>query len=465
MNVFSRREVLARCGTGIGTIGLAGVLADAQGADTPKAVDPLAVKSPHFPAKAKHVVHLFMNGGPSQVDTFDPKPMLDKYHGKPIPTGNLRTERKTGHAMRSPYKFAKYGKSGIEVSEIFAKTAAAHVDDMCIIRGMYADVPNHEPSLLLMNCGDGRQPRPSLGSWVTYGLGSENRNLPGFVVMCPGGYPIVTTQNWRSSFLPGVYQGTYIDSQHTQVDKLISYIRNTELSADRQREQLDLVAALNEKHLKQRGNDAQLEARIRTFELAFRMQSEAADVFDLSRETKKVRDMYGDTTIGRQLLLARRLIERGVRVVQLWSGAGQPWDNHDNLANAHRSLAGQWDRPIAAFLTDLKARGLFESTLVQWGGEFGRTPVAEYPALNGRDHNHYGFTCWLAGGGVKGGTVVGATDEFGFAAAENKVHVHDLHATMLRMLGFDHEKLTYRYAGRDFRLTDVHGRVVKEMIA
>jgi hypothetical protein len=466
MTVFSRREMLARCGTGLGTVALAGVLRDAQGADAPSgAPDPLAVKKPHFAAKAKHVVHLFMNGGPSQVDTFDPKPELDKYHGKPIPTGNLRTERKTGAAMKSPFKFARYGKSGIEVSDLFSRTAAAHIDDMCVIRSMYADVPNHEPSLLLMNCGDGRQPRPSLGSWVTYGLGSENRNLPGFVVMCPGGYPIVTTQNWRSAFLPGVYQGTYIDSQHTQVDRLISHIRNTELPLDKQREQLDLVAALNEKHLKNRDNDPQLEARIRTFELAFRMQSEAADVFDLSRETKKVREWYGETPIGRQLLLARRLIERGVRVVQLWSGAGQPWDNHDGLATQHLLLAKQWDQPIAAFLSDLKARGLFDSTLVQWSGEFGRTPVAELPALNGRDHNHYGFTCWLAGGGVKGGQVYGATDDFGFAAVENKVHVHDLHATMLHLLGFDHEKLTYRYAGRDFRLTDVHGRVVKELIA
>jgi hypothetical protein len=465
---LSRREMLSRCGTGIGTIALAGVLADeaarARAVGSSKD-DPLAVKKPHFAAKAKHVVHLFMNGGPSQVDTFDPKPELDKYHGKPIPTGNLRTERKTGAAMKSPFAFKKYGQSGIEVSDLFARTAEAHIDDMCVIRSMYADVPNHEPSLLLMNCGEGRQPRPSLGSWVTYGLGSENRNLPGFVVMCPGGYPIVTTQNWRSAFLPGVYQGTYIDSQHTQVDKLIANIRNTELPIDKQREQLDLVAALNEKHLKERANDAQLEARIRTFELAFRMQSEAADVFDLAREPKKVREWYGETTIGRQLLLTRRLIERGVRVVQLWSGAGQPWDNHDGLAAQHKALAAQWDQPIAAFLSDLKARGLFDSTLVQWGGEFGRTPVAELPALNGRDHNHYGFTCWLAGGGVKGGVVIGATDDFGFAAAENKVHVHDLHATMLHLLGFDHEKLTYRYAGRDFRLTDVHGRVVKEMIA
>jgi hypothetical protein len=469
---LSRREMLARCGTGVGTVALAAVLADDSHAQnpgvntpgSPNATDPLAPKAPHFAAKAKHVVHLFMNGGPSQVDTFDPKPALDQYHGKPIPTGNLRTERKTGAAMRSPFAFKKYGRSGIEVSELFAKTAA-HIDDMCVVRSMQADVPNHEPSLLLMNCGDGRQPRPSLGSWVTYGLGSESRNLPGFVVMCPGGYPIVTTQNWRSAFLPGVYQGTYVDSQHTQVDKLVANIRNTELSQERQREQLDLVAALNARHMRERAADSQLEARIRTFELAFRMQSEAADVFDLSREARRVREWYGETTIGRQLLLARRLVERGVRVVQLWSGASQPWDNHDNLAAQHKKLAAQWDQPIAAFLSDLKQRGLFDSTLVLWGGEFGRTPVAELPALNGRDHNHYGFTCWLAGGGVKGGTVVGATDEFGFAAAENRVHVHDLHATMLHLLGLDHERLTYRYAGRDFRLTDVHGRVVREMIA
>jgi hypothetical protein len=461
---LSRRDLLSRCGTGIGTLALAGVLQDAHAGDASQsATDPLAPKAPHFAAKAKHVVHLFMNGGPSQVDTFDPKPMLDKYHGKPIPSGNLRTERKTGAAMRSPYKFSKYGDSGIEVSEIFKRTAT-HIDSICVIRSMYADVPNHEPSLLLMNCGEGRQSRPSLGSWVTYGLGSENRNLPGFIVMCPGGYPIVTTQNWRSSFLPGVYQGTYIDSQHTAPDKLIANIRNSELSLDRQRDQFDLVEALNAQHLKERANDPQLEARIRTFELAFRMQTEAADVFNLSKETKQTRELYGDTVHGRQLLLTRRLIERGVRVVQLWSGAGQPWDNHDGLEKNHRSLAAQWDRPIAAFLTDLKRLGLLDETLVLWGGEFGRTPVAEYPALNGRDHNHYGFTCWLAGGGVKGGTVIGASDEFGFAAAENKVHVHDLHATMLHLLGFDHEKLTYRYAGRDFRLTDVHGRVVKEML-
>ena len=459
----TRREALSRCGTGLGMLALAGVMADEAGA-APVVTDPMAPKAPHFPAKAKHVVHLFMNGGPSQVDTFDPKPMLDKYHGKSLPTSNLRTERKTGVAMRSPFPFRKHGKSGIEVSDLFARTAR-HIDDMCVIRSMHADVPNHEPSLMLMNCGDGRLPRPSFGSWVTYGLGSENRNLPGFVVMCPGGYPIVTTQNWRSSFLPGVYQGTYLDTQHRDVDKLVAFIRNSEMPVARQREQLDLIKALNEEHMAARQADAQLEARVRTFELAFRMQAEATDAFDLTRETKETRELYGDTTHGRQLLYTRRLIERGVRFVQVWSGAGQPWDNHDGLEAQHKSLSAGWDQPIDAFLTDLKRRGLFDSTLVLWGGEFGRTPVAELPALNGRDHNHYGFSCWLAGGGAKGGTVVGSTDEFGFKAETNRVHVHDLHATMLHLLGFDHEKLTYRYAGRDFRLTDVHGRVVKEILA
>ena len=463
MNLLSRREALLRSGTGFGSLALADLMANESKAEVGK-LDPLAPKQAHYPSKAKHVVHLFMNGGPSQVDTFDPKPILDKYHGKPLPETNLRTERKTGAAMRSPFKFKKYGQSGIEVSELFENTAM-HVDDMCIIRSMHADVPNHEPSLMLMNCGDGRLPRPSFGSWVTYGLGSENKNLPGFVVMCPGGYPIVTTQNWRSSFLPGVYQGTYIDTKNSDPDKLVAFIRNSEMPVARQRKQLDLVRLLNEENLASRNFDPQLESRIRTFELAFRMQSEATDAFDLTKETKSIRELYGDTTNGRQLLYTRRLIEKGVRFIQVWSGAGQPWDNHDSLEKQHKKLAGDWDKPIAAFLLDLKQRGLFDSTLVLWGGEFGRTPVAEMPGLSGRDHNHYGFTCWLAGGGVKGGTVVGSTDEFGFKAEQNPVHVHDLHATMLHLLGMDHEKLTYRYAGRDFRLTDVHGNLVKEIIA
>jgi len=462
---LTRRDLLRRSAQGLGLLGLAGVLADdgALAASAPGGGGALAPKSPHFPGKAQRVVHLFMNGGPSQVDTFDPKPLLDKHHGQPLPS-NLRTERKTGAAMRSPFAFAKYGQSGIEVSELFAKTAA-HIDDMCVIRSMVAEVPNHEPSLMLMNCGDGRLPRPSFGSWVTYGLGSENQNLPGFIAMCPGGYPIVATQNWRSAFLPGAYQGTYIDTKHTELDKLVENIRNSTTSGDMQRRQLDLMQQLNRRHLAARQQDAALESRIESFELAYRMQGEAAEAFDVSRETKQVRDQYGDTLHGRQLLITRRLLERGVRFVQVWSGAGQPWDNHNDLEKQHRTLAGDWDGPIAALLADLKSRGMLDSTLVMWGGEFGRTPVAELPALNGRDHNHYGFSMWLAGGGVRGGTVHGATDEFGFAAVENKVHVHDLHATLLHLLGFDHTKLTYRYAGRDFRLTDVHGRVVRELLA
>jgi hypothetical protein len=465
---LNRRDLLRRSGMGLGLLGLADVLA-AEGTFVPRAaastdVNPLAAKNPPFAAKAKRVVHLFMNGGPSHVDTFDPKPLLAKYHGKALPTRNLRTERKTSGALKSPFKFQKYGHSGIEVSELFTQTASC-IDDIAVIRSMQADVPNHEPSLMLMNCGDGRLPRPSMGAWVTYGLGSENQNLPGFIAMCPGGYPIVATQNWRSAFLPGAFQGTYINTQHTDIQKLIENIRNNAAAPAEQRRQLDLVRRLNERHMQERQGDSQLEARIQSFELAYRMQSEATDAFDIDREPLAIRERYGPGVQARQLLIARRLLERGVRFVQVWSGAGQPWDNHDNIAKVHRQLALQWDRPIAAFLKDLKQRGLLDSTLVIWGGEFGRTPVAELPALSGRDHNHYGFSMWLAGGGVKGGYVHGATDDFGFAAAEKKVHVHDLHATILHLLGFDHEKLTYRYAGRDFRLTDVHGRVVKELLA
>ena len=455
---------------GFGLVGLAGVLSDSRwswGASpsSETAATPLAPKSPQFPARAKQVVHLFMNGGPSQVDTFDPKPALEKYHGQPLPNPNLRTERKTSGALKSPFKFQKYGESGIEVSELFSKTATAHIDDLCVIRSMHADVPNHEPSLWLMNCGEGRMPRPSVGSWITYGLGSENQNLPGFIVMCPAGLPVTGAMNWRSSFLPGAFQGTYIDSQHVEVPKLIENIRNGSATLAEQRRQLDLVRRLNASHLAARGDDPQLEARIQSFELAFRMQTEAAEAFDIAREPEAIREAYGSGPIGRQLLMTRRLLERGVRFIQLYSGNFQPWDNHSNIEAEHRRLAGEWDGPIAAFLTDLKRQGLLETTLVMWGGEFGRTPVAELPDLNGRDHNHYGFSMWLAGGGARGGYVHGATDEFGFAAVEDKVHVHDLHATVLKLLGFDHEKLTYRYAGRDFRLTDVHGRVVEELLA
>ncbi|NUM52129.1 MAG: DUF1501 domain-containing protein [Candidatus Hydrogenedentes bacterium] len=461
---LTRRDFVCRCGMGMASLGLGALL---QQAGALESTNPLVPRSPHAPAKAKRVIHFFLNGGPSHVDTFDPKPALKQYDGKPLPTGNLRTERKTGAAFPSPFEFKRYGQSGIEVSEIFAKTAG-HIDDIAVIRSMTAKVPNHEPSLMLMNCGDAVMSRPSVGSWVTYGLGSENQNLPGFIAMCPGGYPIKEAENWQSGFLPGAFQGTYIDTQHTRLEKLIENIRNSTTSLVDQRRQLDLLHELNADFAKKRAEDAKIEARMQSFELAYRMQMEAADAFDIEKEPQYIRDMYGDGVHARQTLIARRLIERGVRFVQLWHGAGQPWDNHDNI-DIHKTLAGNIDQPIAALITDLKMRGLFDETLILWGGEFGRTPTVELNAagspLRGRDHNPYGFSVWLAGGGVRGGTVFGATDEFGFKAEVNSLEVHDLHATMLKLLGFDHEKFTYRYAGRDFRLTDVAGRVVNEVIA
>ncbi|BBO35811.1 DUF1501 domain-containing protein [Lacipirellula parvula] len=466
---LTRRELLQRCGMGLGALSLGSMLAGE--ASSAEIANPLLPRVAHFPAKAKHVIHLFMNGGPSHIDTFDPKPLLNKYAGQNLPTQNLATERPTGAALGSPFKFKKYGQSGIEVSEIFAKTAES-IDDIAVIRSMHADVPNHEPSLMLMNCGDARQIRPSLGSWVCYGLGSQNQNLPAFVAMCPNGYPIQETQNWQSGFLPGAFEGAYLDTQHTAIEQLIENIRNEAISLPRQREQLDLLAKLNLRHQQARQDDAALESRIQSYELGFRMQTEAAEAFDVSREPQYIRDMYGPGTQARQILIARRLVERGVRFVQVWHGEGQPWDSHDDLEIIHRKLAGECDQAIGALLVDLKQRGLLDETLVIWGGEFGRTPSVELPTaganqgkVNGRDHNHYGFTTWLAGGGVKGGQVYGATDDFGFKAVENRVHVHDLHATILHLLGFDHERLTYRHAGRDFRLTDVHGQVVKQLIA
>jgi hypothetical protein len=468
---LTRRDLLRRSGMGFASLGLAGLLA-AEGMLTsevrgsPSSINPLAPRGPHFPAKSKRVIHLFMNGGPSHVDTFDPKPALAKYAGQRLPSGNLRTERKTGAAYPSPFKFQKYGQSGIEVSEIFSHVSEC-IDDMAVIRSMHADVPNHEPSLMLMNCGEGRQLRPSVGSWV-----SENQNLPGFIAMCPGGYPITETQNWQSAFLPGVFQGTYIDTKHTDIEKLIEHVKSHSLSLGEQRSQLDLLQQLNDRHQQRRRQDTQLEARIQSFELAYRMQIDASDAFDISKEPKYIRDMYGPGVQARQILIARRLLEKGVRYVQVWHGEGQPWDSHDDIEVNHRRLAGECDQAIGALLKDLKQRGMLDSTLVIWGGEFGRTPTVELPTpganagkTNGRDHNHYGFSMWLAGGGVKGGQVYGATDEFGFQAVQNKVHVHDLHATILKLLGFDHERLTYRYAGRDFRLTDVYGKVINDLLA
>jgi hypothetical protein len=471
---LTRREFLSRCGMGMGALSLGALLQNTLGPSAQGAssyVNPLIPRSGQFPGTAKRVIHLFMNGGPSHVDTFDPKPALEKYAGKMLPFDNPKTERKTGAAFPSPFSFQKYGESGIEVSELFKNTAES-IDDICVIRSAHADVPNHEPSLLLMNCGEPRLVRPSVGSWVTYGLGTENQNLPGFIAMCPGGYPIQESQNWQCGFLPGVFQGTYIDTQHTRIEKLIEHITNSSISLPEQRAQLDLLYKLNEMHSQKRHRDAALEARIQSFELAYRMQLEATDAFDISREPEHIRKMYGEGTQARQILIARRLVERGVRFVQVWTGQGQPWDNHDDLKENHGRLAKDCDQAIGALLKDLKQRGMLEDTLVIWGGEFGRTPTVELPQpgsnagkINGRDHNHHGFTVWLAGGGARGGYVHGATDEFGFAAVDKKMHIHDLHATVLHLLGFDHEKFTYRHAGRDFRLTDVHGNVVRELIA
>ena len=457
----SRREILRRTGTGLGLLALPSLLQAAG--------NPLAPRSPHFAAKAKHIIHVYLNGGPSQVDTWDPKPELTKWGGKKLPTGNLTTERETGVALASPFEFARYGESGLWCSEVFQKTARLHADRICVIRSMYANTPNHEQSMRLMNTGDERLSRPSYGSWLTYGLGCENQNLPGFVTLCPG-LPVADSSNWRSSFLPGIYQGTYLDTRKTNVTELIANIRNPDLEAAAQRRQLDLLAELNRRHQSSREEDANLEARIQSFELAFRMQMEATDALDVSREPKHIQERYGAESVhGRQLLIARRLIERGVRVVQCYHGDVQPWDSHNNIAEEHRRLGNEADGPVAALLSDLHERGLLEETLVICGGEFGRTPAVEIPigggAPTGRDHNHHGFTVWLAGGGVKGGMTYGATDEFGYRAVENRVHIHDLHATMLHLMGFDHEQLTYHHAGRDFRLTDVHGHVVKEILA
>ena len=458
---MSRRDFLARAGLGLGGLSL-GTLAQAQSRS------PLAAHAPHFTPKAKRVIHFFLNGGPSHVDTFDPKPALAKYAGQPLPGEYLRTERKTGAAFPSPFKFSKYGQSGLEISELFARTAA-HADDIAVVRSMYAQVPNHEPSLMLMNCGDSVQARPSVGSWVLYGLGAENQNLPGFVAMCPGGLPIKDSENWQAGFLPGVFQGTFVDPQHREVEKLIENIRSPHATTAMQRRQIDLLREMNGAYGRARGGDPRLESRLESFELAFRMQLEATDAFDLGQEPAPIRAMYGDHVHGRQTLIARRLLERGVRFVQLWHGAGQPWDHHDNIEANIRKNSSEIDGPIAALLTDLKQRGMLEDTLILWGGEFGRTPSVELgdggKSKLGRDHNHYGFSIWLAGGGVRGGIAYGATDEFGFRAIENRASVHDLHATMLHLLGFDHEQLTYRHAGRDFRLTDVSGTVMRDIVA
>jgi hypothetical protein len=455
--ILTRREYLIRTGMGMGAISLASLFGlnpyevDAAPTVAGKATSPLAPKAPHFPVKAKSVIHIFAEGAPSQIDTWDPKPELAKYADKTIPGHE-------GLAYPSPFKFNKSGKSGIEVSEVFPKLSEM-VDHMSIIRSMWTDIPAHDVAQRFMNTGSLQLPKPSMGSWVVYGLGTENQNMPGFITL--SGKP-----EWRqASFLPGMYQGVNVNySRNMNLDDVILNIRNQFTPMERQRRQLDLVHKLNEMHAKALQRDNQLEARIEAFEMAFKMQTEATDAFDISKEPQEVKDLYGNSEMGARLLVARRLVERGVRFVQVSAGG---WDHHGDLERALPQRAGEIDGPAAALIKDLKQRGMLDSTLIVWGGEFGRTVVKDRNgnATPGRDHNGRAFSTWLAGGGVKGGTTYGATDEFGSRAAEDKVHVHDLHATILQLLGFDHTKLTYRYNGRDFRFTDNFGKVVKDIIA
>ncbi|MEE2972890.1 MAG: DUF1501 domain-containing protein [Planctomycetota bacterium] len=470
----SRRDMLRQCCSGFGAVALAGLLSDEAAAQEvmrrPGRIDPLqrgplAVRKPHFAPRAKRVIFLFMHGGPSQVDTFDYKPRLQADHGKPLPFDKPRVQfAQTGDLMASPYKWKQHGESGQWVSEIFPETASV-VDDLCFIKSLHGSNPAHGAALLKIHTGSENFVRPSMGSWITYGLGSENQNLPGFVTICPtlghGG-----VNNYSSAFLPAAYHGTSIGHAGVRASQARFEHMTSMGDAGIQRAELDLLKELNQLDLDAHGSNAALEGRIESFELAFRMQGIAPEVMDLANESSATKKLYGmddpvTENFGRQCLLARRFSERGVRFVQCTHS--YKWDQHGNLEEAHRNNAREVDAGIAGLIKDLKSRGMLDETLVLWGGEFGRTPVAQDG--NGRDHNPHGFTMWMAGGGVKPGFSFGATDEFGFYAVEDKVHVHDLHATMLALLGIDHERLTYRDAGRDFRLTDVEGRVVDEIMA
>ena len=468
---LTRRDALCRIGNGFGMMAFAGMVANsvAKAATT------------DFPPRAKRVIFLYMNGGLSQVDSFDPKPALEKYHGQPLPGGAIATERKTGTLMKSPFQFKKYGKCGMDVSELFPHVGEC-ADDICFIRSVYTDIPNHEPAMLMMNTGNSQVGRPSMGSWLTYGLGTENKNLPGYVVLCPDVPTTVGPPLWNNAFLPAVHQGTYISDKvidkqlEALVDKkfdpkkLISYIYNDKFSLNEQRRELDLLEKLDKLRTERESiQDPQLDASIKSMETAYRMQTEAPEVFDIRKESEATLKLYGPGSTARGCLLAVRLVEKGVRMVQVYYAKGDPWDAHADI-QMHRKNAKDSDQPFAAVIKDLKTRGLFKDTLVICGSEFGRTPVVEIGAggggvQNGRDHNPFGFTMWLSGGCVKGGMVYGATDDFGFKAIEKPVHVHDLHATILYLLGIDHIKLTYRYSGRDFRLTDVSGNVLHDIIA
>ncbi len=477
---LSRREALCRMGNGFGIMAFAGLLGESlakagvtAGADgnlsTPYKLD--------YPQKVKRVIFLFMNGGCSSIDSFDHKPELAKYAGQPLPGGHISTERKTGTLMPSPFEWKRYGKSGIEISELFPNLGEV-ADDICWIRSVYTDIPNHEPAILMMNTGFSQAGRPAIGSWLTYGLGTDNQNLPGYVVLCPDVPTTVGPPLWSNGFLPAMNQGTFIADKVAEKQtaesvigkefdpkKLISFINNQKFSLSEQRRELTLLEQLEQV----RKPDPQVDAVVKSMEVAYRMQTEAPEVFDIRQETAATQKMYGPGSTARSCLMAVRLVEKGVRMVQVYYAKGDPWDAHADI-QAHRKNAKDSDQPFAAVIKDLKARGMWDDTLVVIGSEFGRTPVKEVGGggggtQNGRDHNPFGFTVALAGGAVKGGTTYGATDEFGFKAVEKPMHVHDLHATILYLMGIDHKKLTYRYSGRDFRLTDVSGNIVKEVCA
>lgn len=464
--LFSRRRMLQRSAGGFGYLALSALMAEESARAA--VMNPLAAKKPHFPAKAKRVIFLFMKGGPSHVDTFDPKPMLQRDDGKKFPYEEPRVKfAETGLLLKSPWSFKQYGQSGLPVSELFPNVAKM-VDELCILRSLHGSNPAHGGALLKLHTGSDVQVRPSMGSWVAYGLGTENNNLPGFITICPtlahGG-----VNNWGAAFLPAWCQGTPIGNAAIPAKQaMVKHIHNDRLSTAIQREQLDMLAQINRDHLEMSGPDQALEGRINSFELAYRMQSTMPEAQDVSGESEATRKLYGmgnpvTENFGRQCLMARRFIERGVRFVQVThSDSEVQWDQHGNLYKGHSKNAAEVDLPIAGLLKDLKSRGLLDDTLVLWGGEFGRTPTAQ--GRDGRDHNPHGFTMWMAGGGVKKGYAYGATDDYGYYAQENKMHINDLHATLLHLLGINHEKLTYRYAGRDYKLTDLAGHVATDVI-
>jgi hypothetical protein len=511
-NPTTRREALRRVGNGFGMLAFASMLGQslvrAGGVVAPDGT--LGAARLDYPQRIKRVIFLFMNGGCSHVDSFDPKPMLDKYDGQPLPGGSIATERRTGALMKSPFAFKKYGKCGMDLSELWPHLGEV-ADDICWIRSVYTDIPNHEPSCLMLNTGASQAGRPSLGAWLTYGLGTENKNLPGYVVLCPDIPTTVGSPLWSNGFLPAIHQGTFISNRvqtgragggmegenDAETDpapaemlaekddknkkpkpvviergfdpkKLVSFVNNPKFTLAEQRRELDLLNQF-EKMRGETAADTQVDAVMKSMEIAYRMQTDAPEVFDIRKESQATLDLYGEGFVARGCLMAVRLAEKGVRMTQVYYSKGDPWDAHGDIF-AHKINAKNSDQPFAAVVKDLKTRGLWKDTLVVCGSEFGRTPVREVGGgggnfKRGRDHNPFAFTMWLAGGAVKGGTIYGATDDFGFKAVEKPVHVHDIHATILYLMGIDHTKLTYRYSGRDFRLTDVSGNVLHELIA